>query len=1631
MEKLSDQQVTGLRKMSDDRLRAKLVEAGYNADDVADLRREALLQTYARLLAEEAEQASGGGTKDEEYDDGRMSFEERRLMVDERRLEEQRLQRELEERRLALEERKMEMQRVAAERDYSQKESVAMRLKTWGEAIRNTITKMPAEPIEMVTWFISLERLFDQLKVPAELQSVLIRPYLSERAKSLLARCDPVRMADYGAIKHFLLQEMRLAPSTYIDKFKSIVQDKNETYVSFGTRLLALFQYYVESRHVCDYERLVDLVVYDRVKSTLSPALSRYVLALEAASKDGWLGRKELLDSLDNYLANLSSDHRANTSQRNVNNFARKANTAESRTANNNTCSRPNEVSSRRGDDVSGVNVTGTPVKPDRQCFICSSRFHIARNCPYKDQGQKTGSTANVNACASRASWRSNRPHRQTMNEADAAKGVVNNTGEVGAQVEQRAASTVSRVQVASDSLMTAGGDGWGHGSPGQDCEVIDRPTGTQLLSGLKPKPSDPVLAAGWSQLRYLPVDIQGVGVVSGLDDSGTEICCVHTDVVRQCELPVIGHVVLRGISSENVPADLVSMKMKLPGNRTYVDVTCAVCGSLTNELILGSDVIQRLIASSVNDSDVVCNDAAVKAPMPSDESSNQTEIDTRIDTEDVNVSQINDTIIADVDVNQTDDVVNGDGINSDGDDNVDENDINGAVNKSVNVRKASADTLKQEQLADKSLKLCWSLAQRGKGNYFVRDGILYRLERILGQEFEQLCLPSGRRTEAIKLAHETFGGHLAAKKTKARLKLSFTWPTIASDVQRACETCDTCQKRRRVTVYDRVPIAPVPRDDQVFHTFVMDCLGPLAPNQNVKYNYALVLCDSCSRYPVAFALTSLSSKNVCNALLQMFQTVGVPGCIQSDCASNFSSELTRTFLSMLGCTPRFNVPGRPQQTGLCERLIGTLKSMIAKVAMDHPRSWHKHLPSLLWALRETPNETLGVPPWVMVYGRLPRGPLAILKENWSGQRDLPLNLGKSTVEYLRDLRKDLELVHGYANSHAEHAQQRYISRYNLRAREKTFTPGQRVLVLAPDTTKSKVFSKWQGPAVIVEKRSGHSYIVELNGAKKHMHADKLREYKVSINQVTCNMCASYDANQCAIVYEDDTDFGDLEVVPPVQKQREIIPSQEIDQTKLFHLTETQRNELLALLDRYADSFSETPGFCDVVEHEIHVTSDFKPKRLKAYRVPENLKPQVDQQIREMLESGIIRPSKSEMASPVVCVLKGKGGRDGVRLAIDYRYLNKYCTGDAYPMPDIGEIMQRVGKCNWISLCDIKSAYWNIPVKQEHQWLTAFVWNDGLYEFTRAPFGQKSSGHAFVRAIKQILRPLKEFADSYIDDTSVFSYSFPGHLEHLEKFLQAIRASGLKLNLKKCVFAQRSIPFLGQIVGSGVRKPDPEKIAAVQYMKSPKTKREVRQVMGFFSYFREYIPKFAELAKPITDLTSKRVSDKIPWGEKQEQAFKALKQALCDATERSLQIVDCSKPYILHVDASDVAVSGILLQSDDNGNERPVAFISAKLTDSQRSWSTVERESYAAIWALNKFRNWIFARPVVLFSDHNPLTYITESAPKSPKLMRWALALQQYDVTFRYKTGKSNVAADCLSRMVSDNEGVPPREEVP
>ena len=292
-------------------------------------------------------------------------------------------------------------------------------------------------------------------------------------------------------------------------------------------------------------------------------------------------------------------------------------------------------------------------------------------------------------------------------------------------------------------------------------------------------------------------------------------------------------------------------------------------------------------------------------------------------------------------------------------------------------------------------------------------------------------------------------------------------------------------------------------------------------------------------------------------------------------------------------------------------------------------------------------------------------------------------------------------------------------------------------------------------------------------------------------------------------------------------------------------------------------------------------------------------------------------------------------------------------------MRDIGSLIQRAGRAKYISLFDAKSGYWQTGVSDASIPLTAFVCDSGLYEFTRTPFGARNSGSTFTRAICQILKPIRAFTDNYVDDMCVFSFRWKTHLKDLESYLKVIQDSGLTLNLKKSAFGQPEVKLYGQIVGSGTRRVDPDKLRAVNDMPHPCTKKELRRVLGFFSYFREYIDQYARIVKPLTDLTAKRIPNKLPWEDTHQAAFNTLKETLIKTTMQPLQIIDWDKPFHIHVDASEYATAGILTQVDEHGFHRPIAFCSSKLSPTQRAWAVIEKEAFGALSALKRFRGWI------------------------------------------------------------------------
>ena len=247
------------------------------------------------------------------------------------------------------------------------------------------------------------------------------------------------------------------------------------------------------------------------------------------------------------------------------------------------------------------------------------------------------------------------------------------------------------------------------------------------------------------------------------------------------------------------------------------------------------------------------------------------------------------------------------------------------------------------------------------------------------------------------------------------------------------------------------------------------------------------------------------------------------------------------------------------------------------------------------------------------------------------------------------------------------------------------------------------------------------------------------------------------------------------------------------------------------------------------------------------------------------------------------------------------------------------------------------------------------------------------------------------------------------------------------MNLKKCEFAKSEVKYVGHIVGSGKKKPDPGKLEAIRNLSVPTTQKQLKSALGLLNYYRPFISGYSQIAKPLTDLTSKKMPFTLVWGTVEQQAFETLRDRLCSATELFAPCI--GKLFVIRADASGLAVGASLSQKtngDENVDnvdvkgtgEHPVAFCSQKLTKTQSLWSTIEREAYAVIVALYKFHHLIFGAPIVVFSDHNPLHYIADCAPKSAKLTRWLLALQEYDITFRYAKGSCNQVADCLSRSL-------------
>ena len=334
-----------------------------------------------------------------------------------------------------------------------------------------------------------------------------------------------------------------------------------------------------------------------------------------------------------------------------------------------------------------------------------------------------------------------------------------------------------------------------------------------------------------------------------------------------------------------------------------------------------------------------------------------------------------------------------------------------------------------------------------------------------------------------------------------------------------------------------------------------------------------------------------------------------------------------------------------------------------------------------------------------------------------------------------------------------------------------------------------------------------------------------------------------------------------------------------------------------------------------------------------------------------------------------------------------------------------------LGGANYFTVLDLCSGHFQIPLDETSKQFTAFITQSGLYEFQVMPFGLCNAPSTFQRLMEHVLRGLQwQICLMYLDDIIIYSKSFPEHLLHLALIFDHLRDAHLKLKPSKCQFACKSVPYLGFIAIPDGIQPDPKKVESVRTYPTPTNLKQIRLFLGPANYYCQFIPRFAHIAHPLTNLTKK--NQPFKWTTECENPFDLLKEKFVSAP--ILTFPDFTQEFILHVDASDFAI-GMVLTKIQNGSEVAITYSSRTLNQSEHNLSTTEREALAVFTAIKYYQHYIAGRHFTIYTDHVALRWLMGIKDPTGKVTRWAFTIQQYDFTIKHRSGVSNGNADALS----------------
>lgn len=456
---------------------------------------------------------------------------------------------------------------------------------------------------------------------------------------------------------------------------------------------------------------------------------------------------------------------------------------------------------------------------------------------------------------------------------------------------------------------------------------------------------------------------------------------------------------------------------------------------------------------------------------------------------------------------------------------------------------------------------------------------------------------------------------------------------------------------------------------------------------------------------------------------------------------------------------------------------------------------------------------------------------------------------------------------------------------------------------------------------------------------------------------------------------------------------------------------ESHQDELAALFTKYRECIaSNIKELGKVNNHEMVIDlNDTKPVYCRPYRTSQSDRQIIREMVEELIENGIIRESHSAYASPALLVNKKNGEK---RLCIDYRALNKITIKDKYPMPRIEDLIDRLHGCKYFTSLDLKSGYYQIKMSEDSIHKTAFITEDGHYEFLRLPFGLANAPSCFQRMMNKVVGNHR-FGKIilYLDDVLISSETIHENLHLLEKILKIFLENGLTINLKKCHFFKTDLEFLGYHIKEGCVMPNETKVEAVKDFPVPKTAHQLRQFIGLISYFRKFIKNCALLTSPLTKLLKKDTP--WTWNAEHEKAFHLLKAKL--SSDSILSIYDPNKENILYTDASREGIAGIMMQVTEEG-EKPVHYYSRQTTEDEKKFHSFELELLAIVASLQKFRLYLLGSNFKIVTDCNAVRFALTKKEIIPRIARWVLSTQEFNFDIVHREGTRMQHVDALSR---------------